>query len=143
MIIGVAKEIKNHEYRVGLVPSGAFELSRHGHKVLVETNAGNAIGFSDKDYTDAGAEIVNRIKRQLSASPEFNKIKNTCIFANGLGLVVNAGHGLNYHNVQAIAKLPQIHELNIGFAIIVRSVFDGLPLAVKTMKQLMLDARQL
>ena len=75
MIIGVAKEIKNHEYRVGLVPSGAFELSRHGHKVLVETNAGNAIGFSDKDYVDAGAEIVNTAAEIFALSEIVIKVK--------------------------------------------------------------------
>jgi alanine dehydrogenase len=75
MIIGVAKEIKNHEYRVGLVPSGAFELSRHGHKVLVETNAGSAIGFSDKDYTDVGAEIVSTAAEIFAKSEMIIKVK--------------------------------------------------------------------
>lgn len=52
------------------------------------------------------------------------------------GLIVNAGHGLNYHNVHAIARLPGINELNIGHAIVARSVFVGLPEAVRTMRQL-------
>lgn len=56
-------------------------------------------------------------------------------------LVVNAGHGLHYHNVQAIATLPGVHELNIGHAIISRAVFSGLALAVRDMKQLILQAR--
>jgi pyridoxine 5-phosphate synthase len=58
-----------------------------------------------------------------------------------VGLQVNAGHGLHYHNVQAIAAIPQIEELNIGHAIIARAVFCGLPQAVREMKQLMLSAR--
>ena len=58
--------------------------------------------------------------------------------ADSLELIVNAGHGLNYHNVQPIARLPQMHELNIGYAIIAQSVFAGLPNAVSKMKQLML-----
>ena len=82
------------------------------------------------------------LKDNYTTSSEFKTIKGMCIHANNLGLVVNAGHGLNYHNVQAIAKLPQIHELNIGFAIIAKSVFDGLPKAVQDMKKLMLDARR-
>src|SRR2546428_146233 len=57
MLIGVPKEIKTHEYRVGLVPGSVRELVVHGHKVLVETGAGVGIGFSDDDYRAAGAEI--------------------------------------------------------------------------------------
>lgn len=58
-----------------------------------------------------------------------------------LGLTVNAGHGLNYHNVQRIAAIPGIHELNIGHAIIARAVFAGLGEAVREMKRLMREAR--
>lgn len=58
MIIGTPKEIKNHEYRVGLTPESARELVAHGHKVLVETGAGGGIGASDDHYRAAGAEIV-------------------------------------------------------------------------------------
>lgn len=57
-----------------------------------------------------------------------------------LGLQVNAGHGLNYHNVQAIAAIPGIAELNIGHAIVARAVFTGLGEAVREMKRLMLEA---
>ncbi|OOF20848.1 alanine dehydrogenase [Salinivibrio sp. IB574] len=58
MIIGVPKEIKNHEYRVGMVPASVRELISHGHSVYVETNAGSGIGFSDDDYKAAGASIL-------------------------------------------------------------------------------------
>jgi pyridoxine 5-phosphate synthase len=57
-----------------------------------------------------------------------------------LKLQVNAGHGLNYHNVQAIAAIPGVQELNIGHAIIARAVFTGLQEAVREMKRLMLEA---
>ncbi|MFX9799515.1 pyridoxine 5'-phosphate synthase, partial [Acinetobacter baumannii] len=57
-------------------------------------------------------------------------------------LVVNAGHGLHYHNTQRIAALPQFHELNIGHALIARALFSGLAAAVSDMKQLMLAARR-
>jgi len=53
------------------------------------------------------------------------------------GLIVNAGHGLNYHNVHAIAALPGINELNIGHAIVARSVFTGLPEAVRRMREIL------
>jgi len=58
MIIGVPKEIKNHEYRVGLTPRSVKECVRNGHKVMVQNNAGNGIGASDDDYVDNGAEII-------------------------------------------------------------------------------------
>lgn len=57
MLVGVTKEIKNHEYRVGLTPNGAAALVRHGHQVLVETNAGSGVGFTDDLYIKAGATI--------------------------------------------------------------------------------------
>jgi pyridoxine 5-phosphate synthase len=56
-------------------------------------------------------------------------------------LVVNAGHGLHYHNVQRIAALKGIHELNIGHAIVARAVFSGLAGAVREMKQIMVQSR--
>ncbi|HXV74546.1 MAG TPA: alanine dehydrogenase, partial [Sphingomonadales bacterium] len=58
MLIGVPKEIKNHEYRVGLTPGSVRELVAHGHKVLVQKNAGFEIGLADEDYRKAGAQIV-------------------------------------------------------------------------------------
>ncbi len=58
MRIGVPKEIKNHEYRVGLTPHSVAELSALGHELLIETQAGAAIGFSDADYVAAGAQIA-------------------------------------------------------------------------------------
>lgn len=61
--------------------------------------------------------------------------------AAALGLVVNAGHGLHYHNVQPVAAIPEIVELNIGHAIVARAIFDGLPAAVREMKRLMVEAR--
>lgn len=57
MIIGVPKEIKNHEYRVGMVPASVRELVHNGHDVIVEKNAGMGIGFSDEDYKAVGASI--------------------------------------------------------------------------------------
>ena len=60
MKIGVPKEIKILENRVGLVPASVHELTGAGHEVIVETQAGAGIGFSDQDYEDAGARIVAR-----------------------------------------------------------------------------------
>ncbi len=58
MIIGVPKEIKNHEYRVGMTPASVRELVHHKHSVVVEANAGMGIGFTDDDYTAAGATVL-------------------------------------------------------------------------------------
>jgi len=72
---------------------------------------------------------------------ELERVRSAAALAASLGLVVNAGHGLNYHNVQPIAAIAEIVELNIGHAIVARAVFDGLPRAVRDMKELMRLAR--
>jgi pyridoxine 5-phosphate synthase len=72
---------------------------------------------------------------------EFERMQSAARFAARLGLIVNAGHGLNYHNVEPIAAIPEIIELNIGHAIVARSIVDGLAKAVRDMKQLMRAAR--
>ncbi|MCH1931145.1 alanine dehydrogenase [Shewanella sp. A25] len=75
MIIGVPKEIKNHEYRVGMVPSSVRELTIKGHEVFVETNAGTGIGFSDQDYIDAGAEILATAAEVFAKAEMIVKVK--------------------------------------------------------------------
>jgi alanine dehydrogenase len=75
MLIGVPKEIKNHEYRVGLVPSSVRELIHHGHKVLVETKAGGGIGFSDADYKSAGATIAPNAEAVFAKADMIVKVK--------------------------------------------------------------------
>lgn len=72
---------------------------------------------------------------------ELERVRSAAALGASLGLVVNAGHGLNYHNVEPIAAIREIVELNIGHAIIARAVFDGLPRAVREMKDLMRAAR--
>ncbi|QDD91420.1 pyridoxine 5'-phosphate synthase [Pseudomonas oryzihabitans] len=67
---------------------------------------------------------------------ELQRLAKAVEFAKGLGLVVNAGHGLHYHNVQPIAALPGINELNIGHAIVAQAVFVGFKQAVKDMAEL-------
>jgi alanine dehydrogenase len=59
VIVGVPKEIKEQEYRVALLPSGAYQLSKHGHEVLVERGAGVGSGFPDVEYERAGAKLVD------------------------------------------------------------------------------------
>ncbi len=75
MRIGVPKEIKNHEYRVGLTPAGSGELARCGHQVAVQTGAGKAIGFSDEQYRAAGARIVATAAEVFAESEMIIKVK--------------------------------------------------------------------
>lgn len=75
MIIGVPKEIKDHEYRVGLVTSSVRELTSLGHHVLIETQAGAGIGLSDADYVKAGAEIISDAKEVFTRSEMIVKVK--------------------------------------------------------------------
>jgi pyridoxine 5-phosphate synthase len=71
---------------------------------------------------------------------ELERLRNAVEYAHAQGLQVNAGHGLHYHNVQPIAMIPNIAELNIGHAIIAESVFIGLAAAVRKMKTLLTPA---
>ncbi|HUX79332.1 MAG TPA: alanine dehydrogenase [Alphaproteobacteria bacterium] len=75
MRIGVPKEIKNHEYRVGLVPSSVRELIHNGHQVIVETNAGFGIGVSDEDYAEAGAMIAAKAEEVFEIADMIVKVK--------------------------------------------------------------------
>ena len=75
MRIGVPKEIKIHEYRVGLTPDGAARLDREGHRVLVETGAGAGAGFDDAEYLAAGAEIVRDADAVFSSAEMIVKVK--------------------------------------------------------------------
>ena len=75
MIIGVPKEIKNHEYRVGLTPRSVKELVRNGHKVMVQNNAGNRIGASDDDYFNNGAEIIATAEEIFATEEMIVKVK--------------------------------------------------------------------
>ena len=75
MRIGVPKEIKNHEYRVGLTPASVAELTAVGHEVVVEALAGNGIDFSDRDYLDAGARILPNASEVFSAADMIVKVK--------------------------------------------------------------------
>ncbi|HCM63943.1 MAG TPA: pyridoxine 5'-phosphate synthase [Morganella sp. (in: Bacteria)] len=120
------------------------------------TEAGIKVSlFIDPDHTqidaadDVGAPFIeihtgayaDAVTSQ-EEDKEFIRIKDAVTYAAGKGLTVNAGHGLNYHNVQRIAALPAIYELNIGHAIIGRAVFSGLAAAVAEMKILLREARR-
>ncbi|MFB9058467.1 MULTISPECIES: alanine dehydrogenase [Sphingobium] len=75
MIVGTVREIKNHEYRVGLTPESVHELTAHGHRVLVESGAGEGIGAHDGLYARAGAEIVEDPAAVFAAAEMIVKVK--------------------------------------------------------------------
>ncbi|ACZ77938.1 pyridoxal phosphate biosynthetic protein PdxJ [Dickeya parazeae Ech586] len=89
-------------------------------------------------HTGAYADAQDDVARQQ----EFERIRDAVAYAASRGIKVNAGHGLTYHNVLPIAALPEMHELNIGHAIIGRAVMSGLAPAVAEMKTLMREARR-
>ena len=88
-------------------------------------------------HTGTYADAKTREEQQH----ELQRIIEAVKFADQAGLVVNAGHGLNYQNTQAIARIPEINELNIGHGIMARAFFMGLENAVREMKRLMVEAR--
>lgn len=93
-----------------------------------------------KKAQESGATIIelhtgryDYVPTKTARTRELNKIKEMTKYARNLGLIVNAGHGLKYHNTKPIARIPGVEELNIGHSIISRSVFVGLESAVKEM----------
>jgi pyridoxine 5-phosphate synthase len=88
-------------------------------------------------HTGAYADAPNRVE-QLN---ELTRIQHAAKYAHAAGLQVNAGHGLHFHNVQAICAIPEIIELNIGHSIIAQAIFSGLAQTVSELKMLMQNSR--
>jgi pyridoxine 5-phosphate synthase len=100
-----------------------IEASKRAGAPVIELHTGHYADTQGQEHQDALA-----------------RLRESCMYARKLGLVVNAGHGLHYHNVEPIAALPGINELNIGHAIIARALFTGLSSAVADMRTLILGA---
>ncbi|MEP1221221.1 MAG: alanine dehydrogenase, partial [Maribacter dokdonensis] len=75
MIVGIPKEIKNNESRVGMTPAGVFELVKNNHKVYVQSEAGEGSGFFNQDYQQAGAIILDTIGQVYAMSEMIVKVK--------------------------------------------------------------------
>jgi len=104
----------------------------------VQIEAARAVGASVIElHTGTYAD-----SRGAAQARELDRLRTAARAAAGMGLTVHAGHGLDYHNVQPVAAIAEIVELNIGYAIIGRALFSGLAAAVRDMKALMLAARQ-
>ena len=108
-------------------------VDAHPDQIEAAAKAGApAIEIHTGRYADAQSDDLQR--------EELVRIEQAVQQGLGLKLRVNAGHGLNYHNVQAIAGIPGISELNIGHAIIARALFTGMEESVREMKRLMLES---
>lgn len=136
----------------GLDVAGQFEKARAACEILGEAGVRVSL-FIDPEIhqleaaKSAGAPVVEihtgrfaDAEDEAQAARELARIRAAVEKGRALGLAVNAGHGLHYHNVQAVAALPGVEELNIGHAIVARALFSGWENAVREMKRLMLDA---
>jgi pyridoxine 5-phosphate synthase len=164
-MIGVARRVLPQD--CCLVPESRREITTEGGLdvaggLLRVTEACSALGsagirvslFIDPDPAQieaarrAGAPVVELHTGTYgeaggaARAREFERLRAAAKLAASLGITVNAGHGLNYHNVEPIAAIPEIVELNIGHAIVARALFEGIPQAVRAMKDLMRAARR-
>jgi len=114
MIIGVPKEIKNHEYRIGLTPSGVNELTVNGHDVIVENNGGAAIGFDNEQYIAAGAKIIDSAAEIFATADMIIKVKEPqpveCKMLRAGQILFTYYQPLNIH----LAPDPQQTELLVA-----------------------------
>jgi pyridoxine 5-phosphate synthase len=146
------------ESRQEVTTEGGLDVEGQGARVADAVKALGGAGirvslFIDPDLAQieaaqrAGAPVIELHTGAYADSTggararEFERLLGAAKFAARLGLIVNAGHGLNYHNVEPIAAIREIVELNIGHAIVARAVFDGLAKAVRDMKEMMRAAR--
>ncbi len=165
-MVAIACRIKPHfvclvpEKRTEVTTEGGLDVAGQLAKVQAAISRLAAVGtqvslFIDADHVQIDAAVAvgapyieihtGRYADATSTAEqleELARIQEAARYAHGLGLRVNAGHGLHYHNVKPIAAIPEMEELNIGHAIIGRAVFEGLPAAVAEMKRLMIEARQ-
>ena len=147
------------ERREELTTEGGLDIVGQKHKIkdaITQLHENNIIvsPFIDADKAqleaakEAGATVVEihtghyaDASEEKQQARELYKIIQAAQFGEDIGLKINAGHGLHYMNVQKIAKIPQMRELNIGHAIIAQAIFLGLHEAVKQMKAIILTSR--
>lgn len=165
-MVDIACEIKPHfcclvpEKRQEVTTEGGLDVAGQLEKISAAVTRLNAVGilvslFIDADEAQIDAAVASgapyieihtgayaEAEEGTARDAELARISHAATYAAGKGLKVNAGHGLTYHNVLPIAALSEMHELNIGHAIIGRAVMSGLADAVKEMKQLMREARR-
>ncbi|MCH2056717.1 MAG: pyridoxine 5'-phosphate synthase [Thalassotalea sp.] len=106
-----------------------------------ETEQIDAAKAAGAPYIEIHTGQYAEAETEEAQAKELERLTKGIEYAASIGLKVNAGHGLHYHNVKPIAAIPEIIELNIGHAIIARAAIDGLEKATRDMKRLMLEAR--
>ncbi|MGO2438165.1 MAG: pyridoxine 5'-phosphate synthase, partial [Serratia proteamaculans] len=165
-MLDIAIELKPHfcclvpEKREEVTTEGGLDVAGQQDKMAVAVEqlakAGILVSlFIDPDHRQIDAAVAvgapyieihtgayAEAEGELAIKAELRRIAVAATYAAEKGLKVNAGHGLTYHNVQPIAALPEMHELNIGHAILGQAVMCGLPAAVTDMKLLMREARR-
>jgi len=163
-MVGIALQVKPQdvclvpERREELTTEGGLDVVRHFDKVKTACQRLGEAGirvslFVDADETQldaskaAGAPVVEIHTGAFAdaetipqRTAEFHRIESAVVHGISIGLAVNAGHGLHYHNVQEIAAVPGVEELNIGHAIVAHALFVGWENAVREMKALMFAA---
>jgi pyridoxine 5-phosphate synthase len=164
-MIAIARRVRPHD--VCLVPEKREELTTEGgldvagqvprlrEACVALAEVGSRVSlFIDPEprqleaSLEAGAPVVELHTGAYAETTgerqavELARIVEAARYGSRIGLTVHAGHGLHYHNVQAVAAVPAIVELNIGHAIVARAIVDGIAAAVREMKSLMNAARQ-
>jgi pyridoxine 5-phosphate synthase len=163
-MIGIARQVQPQdcclvpESRREITTEGGLDVAGQMTRVGAACQALGASGIRVSLFIDPDAAQVEAAKRAgapvielhtgayadavgAARAREFQRVRSAAKLAASIGLIVNAGHGLNYHNVEPIAAIAEIVELNIGHAIVARAIFDGLAKAVRDMKDLMRAAR--
>lgn len=162
-MLAIACRIKPHdvclvpERREELTTEGGLDVAGQSDKIAHACSVLAAAGIRVSLFIDADERQLDAARRCAApvveihtgrfadaeghdATIELQRITHAVAYGNRLGLQVNAGHGLHYHNVQAIAAIAGIAELNIGHAIVAQALFTGWEAAVSEMKRLMLAA---
>ncbi|MSU46712.1 MAG: pyridoxine 5'-phosphate synthase [Lacunisphaera sp.] len=143
------------ENRAEVTTEGGLDVVKHRDKVARVTDAMNVAGIKTSLFIDPEPEQIElsaKLKvpwielhtgayanayHGAGRAAEFKRLVDGAQQAHAAGLVVNAGHGINYVNITEVRTIPHLHELNIGHSIISRALFSGINEAVRTMKRLM------
>ena len=165
-IVWIALSLKPHqatlvpEKRQEITTEGGLDVGRHLKRIAKTIQALEDKGIQVSLFIDpvkkqidktkaAGGKVIElhtgayaRAKTKSSLKRELIRLTEMTVYARSLGLIVNAGHGLKYHNTKPIAQIPGIHELNIGHSIVSRAVFVGLKQAVAEMIEIIKGARE-
>jgi pyridoxine 5-phosphate synthase len=146
------------ESRAEITTEGGLDVLAQGARVTDTIAALGGAGIRVSLFIDPEPEQIEAARRSgapvielhtgayagavgAARARELERLRSAAKLADSLGLSVNAGHGLHYHNVEPIAAIPEIIELNIGHSIVARAIVDGLAKAVRDMKELMRRAR--